>query len=113
MASADAHTTTVIAQPTEPHAASVAGQITGPSNVGAPGGGTVQPVTHHPQEGHRIDKDAPVVTSHEKDEEEEEMPSRGLLPDGQPVAVAEVRKALQDKRTDSYWSFRITTPSQS
>ena len=53
MASADAHTATVIAQPTEPHAASVAGQITGPSNVGAPGGGTVQPVAHHPREGHR------------------------------------------------------------
>ena len=27
--------------------------ITGPSNVEAPGGGTVQPVTHHPWEGHR------------------------------------------------------------
>ena len=89
VASADAHTATAIAQPTEPHAASVAGQITGPSNVGAPGGGTVQPVTHHPREGHRIDRDAPVVTSHQKDEEEEETPSRGLLPDGQPVAMAE------------------------
>ena len=42
--------------PTEPHAVSVAGQITGPSNVGAPGGGTVQPVAHHPREGHRIDR---------------------------------------------------------
>ena len=89
VASADAHTATVIALPTEPHAASVAGQITGPSNVGAPGGGTVQPVAHHPREGHRIDRDAPVVTSHQKDEEEEETPSRGLLPDGQPVAMAE------------------------
>ena len=56
VASADAHTATVIAQPTEPHAVSVASQITGPSNVGAPGGGTVQPVTHHPREGHRIDR---------------------------------------------------------
>ena len=91
MASADAHTAMVIAQPTEPHAVSVAGQITGPSNVGAPGGGTVQPVAHHPREGHRIDRDTPVVTSHQKakDEEEEETPSRGLLPDGQPVAMAE------------------------
>ena len=79
----------MIAQPTEPHAASVASQITGPSNVGALGGGTVQPVAHHLREGHRIDRDAPVVTSHQKDEEEEETPSRGLLPDGQPVAVAE------------------------
>ena len=92
MTSADAHTAMVIAQPTEPHAVSVAGQITGPSNVGAPGGGTVQPVAHHPQEGHRIDRDAPVATSHQtkaKDEEEEETSSRGLLPDGQAVAVAE------------------------
>ena len=91
MASADAHTATVIAQPTEPHAASVAGQITGPSNVGAPGGGTVQPVAHHPREGHRIDRDAPVVTSHQKakDEEEEETSSRDLLPKGHTVAMAE------------------------
>ena len=89
MASVDAHTATVIAQPTEPHAASVAGQITGPSNVGAPGGGTVQPVTHHPQEGHRIDRDAPVVTSHKKAKEEEETSSRDPLPKGQAVAVAE------------------------
>ena len=56
VASADAHTTTVIAQPTEPHAVSVASQITGLSNVEALGGGTVQPVTHPPREGHRIDR---------------------------------------------------------
>ena len=49
VASVDAHTAMVIAQPTDPHAASVAGQITGPSNVGAPGGGTVQLVAHHPR----------------------------------------------------------------
>ena len=92
MASADAHTATVIAQPTEPHAVSVAGQITGSSNVGAPGGGTVQPVTHHPREGHRIDRDTPVATSRPtkaKDKEEEETSSRDLLPKGQAVAVAE------------------------
>ena len=92
VASVDAHTATVIAQPTEPHAASVAGQITGPSNVEAPGGGTVQPVAHHPREGHRIDRDAPVATSSPtkaKDEEEEEMSSRDLLPKGQAVAMAE------------------------
>ena len=81
-----------MAQLTEPHAASVAGQITGLSNVGAPGGGTVQPVAHHPREGHRIDRDAPVATSRPtkaKEEEEEEMSSRDLLPKGQAVAVAE------------------------
>ena len=91
VANADTHTATVIAQPTEPHAASVAGQTTGPSNAGAPGGETVQPVAHHPRESHRIDRDAPVVTSHQKakDEEEEETSSRGLLPKGQAVAVAE------------------------
>ena len=92
VASADAHTATVIAQPMEPHAVSVAGQITGPSNVGAPGGGTVQPVTHHPPEGHRIDRNTPVATScptKAKDEEEEETSSRDLLPKGQAVAVAE------------------------
>ena len=90
--SADAHTAMVIAQPTEPHAVSVAGQIIGPSNVGAPGGGTVQLVAHHPQEGHRIDRDAPVATSRPtkaKEEEEEETSSRDLLPKGQAVAVAE------------------------
>ena len=81
----------VIAQPTEPHAVSVAGQITGLSNVEAPGGGTVQPVAHPPWEGHRIDRDASVVTSptKAKDEEEEETSSRNLLPKGQAMAVAE------------------------
>ena len=91
MASADAHTTTVIAQPMKPHAVSVAGQITGLSNVEALGGGTVQPVAHPPWEGHK-DRDASVVTSHPtkaKDEEEEETSSRDLLPKGQAVAVAE------------------------
>ena len=92
VASADTHTAMVIAQPTEPHAVSVAGQITGPSNVGAPGGGTVQPVAHHPREGHRIDRDASVATSHPtkaKDKEEEETSSRDLLPKGHAVAMAE------------------------
>ena len=91
VASADAHTAMVIAQLTGPHAASVAGQITGLSNVEALGGGTVQPVAHPPREGHRIDRDAPVVTSQTKaeDEEEEEMSSRNLLPKGQAVAMAE------------------------
>ena len=91
MASADVHTATVIAKLTGPHAARVAGQITGLSNVEAPGGGTVQPVAHPPQEGHRIDRDASVATSPTKagDEEEEETSSRNLLPKGQAVAVAE------------------------
>ena len=90
MASADANTAMVIAQPTEPHAVSVAGQITGLSNAEAPGGGTVQPVAHPPREGHK-DRDASVVTSQTKakDEEEEETSSRNLLPKGQAVAVAE------------------------
>ena len=91
VASADVHTAMVIAEPTEPHAVSVASQITGLSNVEAPGGGTVQPVTHPPQEGHRIDRDALVTTSPTKagDEEEEETSSRNLLPKGQAVAMAE------------------------
>ena len=92
VASGDAHTAMAIAQPTEPHAVSVAGQITGLSNVGAPGGGTIQPVAHHPREGHTIDRDAPVATSRPtkaKDEEEEETSSRDLLPKGQAVAVVE------------------------
>ena len=92
MASADAHTAMVIAQPTEPHAVSVAGKITGPSNVGAPGGGTVQPVAQHPREGHRIDRDASVATSRPtkaKDEEEEKTSSKDLLPKGKALAVAE------------------------
>ena len=91
MASVDAHTAMVIAQPMEPHAVSVASQITGLSNVEAPGGGTVQPVAHHPWEGHRIDRDTSVATSptKAKDEEEEETSSRDLLPKGQAVAVAE------------------------
>ena len=91
MASADTHTAMVIAQPKEPHAASVAGQITGLSNVEAPGGGTVQLVAHPPREGHRTDRDASVATSptKAKDEEEEETTSRDPLPKGQAVAVAE------------------------
>ena len=91
VASVDAHTAMVIAQLMEPHAASVAGQITGLSNVEAPGGGTVQPVAHHPREGHRIDRDTSVATSPTKagDEEEEETTSRNPLPKGQAVAMAE------------------------
>ena len=91
MASVDTHTAMVIAQPTGPHAVSVAGQITGLSNVEALGGGTVQPVAHPPWEGHRTDRDALVATSQTKaeDEEEEETSSRNLLPKGQAVAVAE------------------------
>ena len=91
MASADAHTATVIAQLTGPHAVSVAGQITGLSNVEALGGGTVQLVAHPPPEGHRIDRDTSVATSPTKagDEEEEETSSRDPLPKGQAVAVAE------------------------
>ena len=91
VASADDHTAMVIAQLTGPHAVSVAGQITGLSNVEAPGGGTVQPVAHPSREGHRIDRDASVVTSQTKaeDEEKEETSSRDLLPKGQAVAVAE------------------------
>ena len=90
-ASADAHTAMVIAQLTGPHAVSVASQTTRLSNVEAPGGGTVQPAAHPPQEGHRIDRDASVATSPSKakDEEEEETSSRNLLPKGQAVAVAE------------------------
>ena len=91
VASVDAHTAMVIAQPTEPHTVSVAGHITGLSNVEAPGGGTVQPVAHPPQEGVRIDRDTLVATSPTKagDEEEEETSSRNLLTKGQAVAVAE------------------------
>ena len=91
VASADVHTATVNAQLTGPHAASVAGQITGLSNVEALGGGTVPPVAHPPREGHRIDRDASVATSPTKagDEEEEETSSRNLLPKGQAVALAE------------------------
>ena len=91
MASVDAHTTMVTAQPIEPHVASVAIKITGLSNVEALGGGTVQPVAHPPWEGHRTDRDAQVATSQTKagDEEEEAMSSRNLLPKGQAMAVAE------------------------
>ena len=90
VASADAHTTTVKAELTGPHAVSVASQITGLSNVEAPGGGTVQPVAHPPREGHRIDRDASAATSHTKagGEEKEETSSRNL-PKGQAVAMAE------------------------
>ena len=91
VANADTHTTTVTAQLTGPHVASVAIQITGLSNVEALRGGTVPPVAHPPREGHRIDRDASVATSQTKagHEEEEEMSSRNLLPKGQAVAVAE------------------------
>ena len=94
MASADAHTAMVIAQPTEPHAVSVVSQITKLSNVEALGGGTVQPVAHPPRESHRIDRDASVATSPTKaKDEKEEMSSRDLLPKGQAVAVAEEQES--------------------
>ena len=91
VASVDAHTATVTAQLMELHAASVTIKITGLSNVEAPGGGTVQPVAHPPQEGHRIDRDTSVATSQTKaeNEEEEATSNRNLLPKGQAVAMAE------------------------
>ena len=115
VASTDAHTAMVIAQLMGPHAASVAGQITGPSNVEALGGGTVQPVTHPPREGHRIDRDASVATSQTKagarkrGKHQAEIYSKKA----RQWPWQRRRKTLQDKRTNSYWSFRITTPSQS
>ena len=91
VASADAHTATGNALPMVPHAASVAIWITGLSNVEALGGGTVQPVAHPPQEGHRIDRDGSAATSQTKaeDMEEEAVASRNLLPKDQAAAVAE------------------------
>ena len=91
VASADALTAMVTAQLTEPHAVSVAVQITGLSNVEALGGGTVQLVTHPPWEGHRIDRDGSAATSQTKaeDVEEEAAASRNLLPKDQAVAMAE------------------------
>ena len=79
MASADAHTTTVNAQPMVPHAASVAARITQLSNVEALGGGTVQLVTHPPREGHRIDRDS-SAPSRKAENEEAAATSRDPLP---------------------------------
>ena len=100
MASADAHTATVNALLMVLHAASVAIQITGLSNVEALGGGTVQLVAHPPWEGHRIDRDGSAVTSQTKaeDVEEEAVASRNLLPKNQVVAMAE-EEASPSKQT--------------
>ena len=78
VASADAHTTTGNAQLMVLHATSVATRITRLSNVEAPGGGTVQPVAHPPQEGHRIDRDGSAPSRKAKDMEA--VASRNLLP---------------------------------
>ena len=89
MASVDTHTTMGNAQPTVPHAASVATRITVLSNVEALGGGTVQLVTHPPQEGHRIDRDG-SAPSRKAGDMEEVAASRNLLPtrsQGKAVAM--------------------------
>ena len=115
VASVDAHTAMVIAQLTGPHAASAAVKITGLSNVEALGGGTVQPVAHPPRKGPRIDRDASVVTSQTKaeDKEEEEHQAEIYSQKARQWLWQRRRKTLQDERTNSYWSFQITTPSQS
>ena len=56
MANVDALTATGNAKLMVLHAASVAGKITGLSNVEAPRGGTVQLVAHPPWEGHKIQR---------------------------------------------------------
>ena len=115
VASEDAHTAMVIAQLMGPHAASVASQITGPSNVEALGGETVQPVAHHPREGHRIDR---VLQWQQAQQRQGTRKRRKQQAETHSQKARQWpwqrrRKTLQDKRTDSYWSFRITTPSQS
>ena len=116
VASADAHTATVTAQPMELHAASVAIRITGLSNVEAPGGGTVQLVAHPPQEGHRIDRDASSGNKPNKgrgrggggNAKQKSTPKRP----GNGCRQGR-RQTLQDEHPNSYWSFQTTTPSQS
>ena len=80
MANADALTTTGNAQLTVLHAVSEAVKITGLSNVGTLGGGTVQLVAHPPQEGHRIDNDDSAASKPTKPGDVEEASSRDLLP---------------------------------
>ena len=87
MASADAHTTTVNAQPLEQHAVAVARRTTGHSSITALEGGTVCQDIHPPQEGHRSKgKEDPPVASHSTkagDKEEEVVATRTLLPNDQ------------------------------
>ena len=98
VASVDAHTTMGNALLTVLHVVSVAIWITGLSNVEVLGGGTVQLVTHPPQEGHRIDRDGSAVTSQTKaGDMEEAVASRNLLPKDQVAAVAE-EEASPSKR---------------
>ena len=87
------HTAMVTAQHMAQHAVSVATRITGPSNVEALGGGTVQLVAHPPWEGHR-DRDTSAVTSQTKAEDMEEEATTGTdpLPKGQAMAVAEEKE---------------------
>ena len=82
MANVDALTTMGNAQLMVLHAVSVAIKISGISNVQAPGGGTVQLVTHPPWEGHRIDNGNSVASKPTKagDMEEASSSSSDLLP---------------------------------
>ena len=96
MANADAHTTTGNAQPTVPHAASVITRITGLSNVEAPRGGTVQPITHPPREGHK-DRDG-SAPSRKVGDVEEVVASKNLLPirsQGKAMAVGVANSSRQ------------------
>ena len=81
VASADNHTTTRYAQPIALHAVAVARRTTWLSNAEAPGGGTVQLVTHPSQEGHKIDnKDSAASSSTKAGDEEATSSSSDPLP---------------------------------
>ena len=102
MANADTLTTMGNAQLTVLHAASVASKITGPSNVEALGGGTVQLVAHPPQEGHRIDNNSSAASMPTKAGDVEEASSNtDLLP-----------TRSQAKAVDEEESHSRQTPSQ-
>ena len=114
VASVDAHTTMGNALLTVLHAASVAVWIIGLSNVEALGGGTVQLVTHPPREGHRIDRDASVITSQTKaGDMRRQWQVEIYSQKTRQRPWQRRRQALQDKRLNRYWSSRTTTPSQS
>ena len=100
VASVDAHTATVIAQPSVLHAVSVANRITGLSNVEALGGGTVQLVVHPPWEGHRIDRDD-SAPSRKAGDMEEAVASRNLLPTRSQAKAMAVEVASHSRQAPS------------
>ena len=115
VASVDGHTATVTAQLMEPHVASVAGQITGLSNVEALGrrnsSSGRSPSPGRPQNRQKVQWQQ--AKQRQGTRKRKQRQAEIYSQKARQWPWQRRRQILQDERPNSYWSFRITTPSQS